>query len=238
MLATLGLAAFAAHPASAQTTITNGSFQANSFAYFPGYVNTGGNGTISGWISNNNFSGLNPYGANGDPFANNGIDPNGGNVAFLETGSPIGASGTSVSTTTLTQTLTNLKVGDQYQISFYDNSRQNGAAVTQNPTLSLLLGGTSLYSASIAPVTGANSYNFVTSSTYTAIGTSADLMFSSASSKGQDATALIDGVSIRDIGPASAAPEPSQIGMLALAVFGLGALVVKARKRTTAAQTA
>ena len=38
--------------------------------------------------------------------------------------------------------------------------------------------------------------------------------------------------------PASAAPEPSQMGMLALAALGLGALAVKARKRTLAAQTA
>ena len=37
---------------------------------------------------------------------------------------------------------------------------------------------------------------------------------------------------------ASAAPEPSQIGMLALAALGLGALVVKARKRSTVSQTA
>lgn len=38
--------------------------------------------------------------------------------------------------------------------------------------------------------------------------------------------------------PASAAPEPSQIGVLALVVLGLGAFAVKARKRATAAQTA
>ena len=38
--------------------------------------------------------------------------------------------------------------------------------------------------------------------------------------------------------PASAAPEPSQIGVLALVALGLGALAVKARKRSTAAQTA
>lgn len=37
---------------------------------------------------------------------------------------------------------------------------------------------------------------------------------------------------------ASAAPEPSQIGILALVALGLGALAVKARKRTTAAQAA
>ena len=36
----------------------------------------------------------------------------------------------------------------------------------------------------------------------------------------------------------SAAPEPAQIGILALVALGLGALAVKARKRTKAAQTA
>ncbi len=37
--------------------------------------------------------------------------------------------------------------------------------------------------------------------------------------------------------PASAAPEPSQVGMLALVALGLGALAVRARKRSIAAQT-
>lgn len=38
--------------------------------------------------------------------------------------------------------------------------------------------------------------------------------------------------------PVSAAPEPAQVGVLALVTLGLGALAFKARKRSTVAQTA
>lgn len=232
MLAALGLAAFAAHPASAQTTITNGSFELNSFVNFPGYVNANGNGTIAGWTSNNTNSGLNPYtsGQNNDntgpnPFANNGKVPDGDQVAFLQGGG-----------TTLTQTLNNLVIGSQYQISFYDNSRTNQPGTNYGiPTLSLSVGGAILYSQAITPVdtyqSFSRSYNFVTES-FTAAGASEDLVFANTTASG-DATAMIDNVSISN---ASAAPEPSQIGILALAALGLGALAVKARKRAAAPQ--
>ena len=236
-LAALSLAAFAAHPASAQSLITNGSFEANSFTTYPGYVG-GDNGFITGWTSNNNNSGLNP--AAGDPFDNNGVSPDGGNVAFLQS-----AGGSTATPTTLYQQLTGLTIGQVYSVSFYDNSRANTAI----PTLSLLvggtqsnvpagpgqttiIGGTSIYSSAITPVGGTNPYNFITTS-FTANAASEYLEFSAVSSTpGGDATALIDGVN------ASAAPEPSQIGMLALVALGLGALAVKARRRSTAARTA
>lgn len=238
-LAALGLISFTAHPASAQTII-NGSFEANSFAAFPGYVNFTynglTNGTISGWTSNNSFSGLNPYtsGQNNDrtgsnPFANNGKTPDGAQVAFLQGGG-----------TTLTQTLNNLVIGNVYQVSFYDNSRTNQAGTAYGiPTLSLLVGGNTLFSQTITPVdtyqSFKNPYNFMTVS-FVASASSTPLQFANTTASG-DATALIDNVSIRNMSPASAAPEPSQIGILALVAISLGALAVKARKRTTAAQT-
>jgi len=235
-LASLGLAAFAACPASAQSLITNGSFEANSFVTYPGYVNVG-NGTIDSWTSNNNFSGLNPFSGPSkfggqSPFANNGVSPDGGNIAFLETGNNIGAQSNSIGTTTLTQTLKGLTTGQTYQVSFYDNSR----SFQDDPILSLLLDNNQIYTSGtgIKPVGGSTQYNFVTTS-FIASAASQNLTFSSTSAtSGGDATALIDGVKVN----ASAAPEPSQIGMLALVAAGLGALVLKARKRSAAPQAA
>ena len=158
------------------------------------------------------------------PFADNGYIPGENQVAFLQSDNNL--------TTTLSQTLSGFKSGDQYKVSFFDNSR----TYSQDPILSVLLGGKSIFTSTITPVESKGSYNVeyhTDSGIYTAGSSStADLLFSSASTK--DATVLIGGITIQDLGPVSAAPEPSQMGMLALVAAGLGALVVKARKRKTA----
>ena len=62
-------------------TITNPSFEADTFGNFPGYIS--GNGPITGWTAGNNSrAGLNPGG--GTPFADNGVIPAGANVAFIQ----------------------------------------------------------------------------------------------------------------------------------------------------------
>lgn len=213
-------------------TVLNPSFEANVFTGYPGYVNTAGNGAIADWTSNNTNSGLNPFQGTGtygnSPFTDNGVIPDGNQAAFLQSGGSL--------VTTLSQNLSGFTAGHQYQISFYDNSR----TYSQSPLLNVLLGGQTIFTNTIAPVdsTGVHktAYHF-DSGFYTASTSQTEsLMFLSTSAG--DATALIDSVSVRDLGPVSPAPEPSQVGMLALAAFGLGALAVKARKRSTAAQAA
>ncbi len=218
----LGLAALlslaAVRPASAQT-MTNPSFEdtpAAEYGAIEGWTATGG-GTIGGGsngVGLDNSSG---------PFANNGIIPDGSQVAFLQTDGS--------APTTLAQTITGLTAGDQYVISFYDNSRDYG----NNPILDVSFGGLALApSQSIAPVGDANPYNFITGNAYTAAGTSADLVFAVSIPQGGDATALIDDVTIKDITAPAAVPEASTTVSLGLLLaLGLGGTAVSAHRRKT-----
>src|SRR4051794_1963376 len=71
-------------------TITNASFEANSFTVAPGYISD--NTAIIGWTADvPSGAGLSPT-AGDTTFADNGIVPNGTNVAFI-------AGGTTLSTT-------------------------------------------------------------------------------------------------------------------------------------------
>lgn len=100
-------------------TITNPSFEANNFGTFPGYVSGAANGPITGWTASDPArAGLNP--AAGSPFANNGAIPDGTKVAFIQN-NPAG-------TSSLSTTITDLVVGEKYNISFRANARFQGAA--------------------------------------------------------------------------------------------------------------
>jgi len=102
-------------PAAGQT-ITNPSFEANSFTVAPGYIsgNEAAHGTIPGWTASfPDKAGLNP--AAGSPFANNGATPDGTNVAFIQWD----ASGDS----NLKTTITDLVVGKKYNVRFRVNAR-------------------------------------------------------------------------------------------------------------------
>ena len=74
-------AGFALVAGAVAQTISNPSFEENSFAVAPGYISA--NAAIPGWTaSNTGRVGLNP--ANGTPSADNGAVPNGANVAFIQ----------------------------------------------------------------------------------------------------------------------------------------------------------
>jgi|GEM_PF-538488 len=174
----------AALPASAQT-ITNPSFESptvSGYAYeaIDGWTATGG-GTIGG---GSHGVGLD----SGGTFANNGVIPDGSQIAFLQTDGS--------APTTLAQTITGLKVGHQYVISFYYNSRAYG----DNPILNVSFGGQAITAPqTVTPVGGSNPYNFIITSAYTATGESADLVFAVSIPQGGDASAVIDDVTIKDI---------------------------------------
>src|SRR3954469_18624681 len=62
-------------------TITNPSFEADTFTTFPGYIS--GNSPITGWTAGDPArAGINPGG--GSPFADNGTIPAGSQVAFIQ----------------------------------------------------------------------------------------------------------------------------------------------------------
>ncbi len=104
VLTTLGLFGALALVA-APPTIPNPSFESNSFANFPGYIS--GNGPITGWTTTDPaHAGLNP--ASGNPFADNGVVPDGANVAFIQS---VGGS------SSLSTVLSNLIVGQTYKVN-------------------------------------------------------------------------------------------------------------------------
>ncbi|MDB6080721.1 MAG: hypothetical protein JWO82_4468 [Akkermansiaceae bacterium] len=96
-------------------SITNPSFEANSFTTLPGDIAS--NSAITSWTGTPATQvGLNPAG--GTPYANNGAIPNGANVAFLRAG------GTGQAT--LKGTATGLTIGTKYNVSFRVNARSAG----------------------------------------------------------------------------------------------------------------
>ena len=167
--APLALAAALFLPAlSGAQTIPNPSFEADTFAVFPGYASNNG-GAITGWTSTTPASvGLNP--AAGSPFADNGTVPAGPNVAFLQST----AGGTNLSTT-----ISGLTNATAYRVSFRANARGGNNAnlkvsidsVNVNTSLDF---ATAAASQVITSVSSANPYHYVEFA-FTAAGATAGL---------------------------------------------------------------
>jgi hypothetical protein len=164
-------------------TITNPSFEANTFTTFPGYISGAGNGPITGWTgAPTDRVGLNPSG--GSPFANNGAIPDGTKVAFIQN-NPTGIS-------TLKTTVTDLVPGTKYNVSFRINARSGG---TQNfPWMTFSTDGTGTpVTAEIGRVStavDATPYKYAAFE-FTATGTSHEITVSNVRSSG-DHTLLVD----------------------------------------------
>jgi microcystin-dependent protein len=144
-------------------TIANRSFEADLFTVAPGYATDNG-GTISGWTFTGR-PGLNPAG--GSPFANNGLTPDGTQVAFLQSVSG-GAGVTSLSTT-----LTGLATGSSYGVKFRANSRDYLGGVPQ-PSWTIDGGTPVAFSAS--PFVGAGNPYYTVTGVFTASGPTATLL--------------------------------------------------------------
>ena len=105
------------HSAVAQT-ISNPSFEADTYTVFPGYSSDHAS-VITDWTSTNYASvGLNP--SSGIPFADNGAIPDGLNAAFLQ------SAGSNLSTT-----ITGLTPGVTYKVSFRANARAGNQPIVQ-----------------------------------------------------------------------------------------------------------
>ena len=163
----------------------NPSFEADTFATFPGYVTQ--NGPITGWTSLGNH-GINP-GTTFSPFADNGAIPHGAKVAFMQGD---GA---------MTQSVPGFTVGELYYVHYFENARggnRPGLAVTITDGTNT----TTLVAEHIVnSVGGSNPYREVTSSAFVATASEMTLACVKSNPAGGDTTVLIDNVCIVQIQP-------------------------------------
>lgn len=133
--------------------IPNPSFEEDTSTPFPGYR------VITGWTGAS--VGLNPAG--GNPFADNGVVPDGTTVAFLQGG---GSNDLRLSTT-----ITGLTPGVTYEVSFRSNSRAGTAA----PNASWSLNGGVFVPFTCSPAVGAGNPYYTVIGSFTATDTTAPL---------------------------------------------------------------
>jgi len=168
--------------AHAVPTLTNPSFEADTFPNFPGYA--GGNGgVITGWTigGDANRVGVNTQSG---PFASNFPIPDGAQTGFVQ--NAIGATGA------LSTEITGLTPGEQYTVSYRYNSRNQPT----RPLLETTLGEfRSLIS--IAP-RGSEYYHAEFG--FVADSESATLSFANINN-GPDTTALIDAIRVTEGAP-------------------------------------
>lgn len=177
--------------AYAANLVLNPSFEGNqsSFTVFPGYIS--GNTTITDWTASDaNRVGINGNAGSGNPFADNGVKPDGVAVSFIQS-----AGGA----TTLSQSVTGLSIGTTYKVTARLNRRNgslNGSAVAQ-----VTMGTETLLTNQVLDsVGGANPYRYVTFY-HTAGATSETLTFQNQTSGGgsPDTTILVDAVSVDSV---------------------------------------
>ena len=161
---------------SAAQTIPNPGFEADVFSVFPGYVS--GNSPITGWTGNFPSShGLNP--SAGSPFADNGVIPQGAQVAFIQNNS---------NDSSLETTISGLTSGQTYQITFRANARNGNV-----PVLNFLIDNNLLVNSNVTSVGAGNPYRWV-SAYFTA--TAATAVLTVKNTANADNTIVIDDFTI------------------------------------------
>ena len=146
-------------------TLVNPSFEADTFTAYPGWQFL--NGPVTGWGGPDTF-GLNPVDGL-YPYADNGVIPDGLQVAFLEGNGSI------------TQRVSGFVVGAEYVVTYWENARAGDA-----PALRVSVGGPGLRTQIITPVHLVNSgeYREVTSSPFIAVSPEMVLTFTTTSPLG------------------------------------------------------
>ena len=226
-LVALGLAAFAAHPASAQTTITAVTYASSTLVqespntqFSLGYTFTTTNAldvTALGYLNDGQTGANAVHDVEIYQITNGGVlNPSAGTALFstpiaVTTGISVPTFNTFSYTSLAAPVL--LSANTEYEIVANNNGTDFGINAQGAIYGGGIAYGASTYSAGqTTPVFDTNTYPMNNIGNF-----------------GPNFQATIASPA------ASAAPEPSQIGMLALVALGLGALAVKARKRSTAA---
>jgi len=169
------LAAGSLVPGAAQV-VPNPGFEADTFTVFPGYIS--GNAPITGWTASNEAgAGLNPSG--GSPFANNGVIPEGSQVAFIQSGG---------GESSLETIVTGLTPGQKYQLGFRLNARSGPGAA-----LSVAVDDTIFIASPVEPVGGVAPYRYA-GLYFDAAGPQATVRLTN--NTGGDTTVLIDDVKV------------------------------------------
>ena len=172
--------------------VGNGSFEWDTFTSYPGYSSTGNNGSISGWTVSGTSVGINPADNGADdptPFANNGLVPDGSQVAFIQT---------VTAERWMEQTVVGMEPGEHYLLSYRENARSQ----TGRPRATVTLDGATVVAAhTVTPVEGSGShtvpYRYVGSGVLTATSETADLRFSAVrATSAEDASLLLDDIQI------------------------------------------
>jgi len=182
-LTTLGLLSALAL-ASAQT-ISNPSFESNSFTVYPGYISM--NTQIVGWTTTDPaHAGLNPVsGGTPNPFADNGTVPEGTNVAFIQ----------SAANSSLSTVISNLTVGETYKVNFRVNARADHGTNSgpPMPNLKVDIAGANVISTAVTNVGGTNDYKYFAFDFTAAAATQTNTLRNDSSG---DQTVLLDKFSI------------------------------------------
>jgi len=139
--------------------LINPSFEADHFTNFPGLVS--GNRALTGWFAAGSV-GLNPVADGRSPYADNGLIPQGTQVAFIQAGG------------LLRQTSGGFIVGGVYQLQYAENA----CAQCLTPAITVTVGAdTVVPSHLVFPVGQSNSYRQVGSAPFVALATiSANLL--------------------------------------------------------------
>lgn len=155
--------------AASAASLVNGGFETDAVAAPNGYR------VITGWTGSASGVGTN---ASAGPFANNGTIPEGTKVGFIQ-----------ASTTPVTLTsdggMTGLVPGSTYNLTYRVNSRSSFA----EPTMGLVIGGSTVISNKISSVGGTAAYKYVS---YNFVATAATMSLSLSNVSTADSALLLD----------------------------------------------